>query len=107
MKSLVVCDWCGEKMVCFVYYRVMDFFFQFLPKHQQLSDRVRKRLYYGWDKDTALDNLSSPVAGEFSLREEKMKCWRRLHTIEIGPRLIFTYTPNWLYHQFCQILAYF
>uniref|UniRef100_A0A8C6XFT5 Protein CNPPD1 n=1 Tax=Naja naja TaxID=35670 RepID=A0A8C6XFT5_NAJNA len=40
----------------------MDFFFQFLPKHQQLSDRVRKRLYYGWDKDSALDNLSSPVA---------------------------------------------
>ncbi|KAG8147624.1 putative Protein CNPPD1 protein, partial [Naja naja] len=37
-------------------------FFQFLPKHQQLSDRVRKRLYYGWDKDSALDNLSSPVA---------------------------------------------
>uniref|UniRef100_A0A8C6Y4B5 Protein CNPPD1 n=1 Tax=Naja naja TaxID=35670 RepID=A0A8C6Y4B5_NAJNA len=29
----------------------MDFFFQFLPKHQQLSDRV-----------SALDNLSSPVA---------------------------------------------
>ncbi|XP_032073418.1 protein CNPPD1 [Thamnophis elegans] len=36
--------------------------FTFLPKHQQLSDRVRKRLYYGWDKDSALDNLSSPVA---------------------------------------------
>ncbi|XP_062972831.1 protein CNPPD1 [Elgaria multicarinata webbii] len=36
--------------------------FTFLPRHQQLSDRVRKRLYYGWDKDSALDNLSSPVA---------------------------------------------
>ncbi|EMP35185.1 Protein CNPPD1 [Chelonia mydas] len=30
--------------------------------HQQLSERVRKRLYYGWDKDCSLDNLSSPVA---------------------------------------------
>ncbi|KAH0621243.1 hypothetical protein JD844_022328 [Phrynosoma platyrhinos] len=30
--------------------------------HQQLSDRLRKRLYYGWDKDGTLDNLSSPVA---------------------------------------------
>lgn len=37
---------------------------QFLPRHQQLSERVRKRLYYGWDKDCSLDNLSSPVAGE-------------------------------------------
>ncbi|KAJ7405257.1 hypothetical protein WISP_140868 [Willisornis vidua] len=36
--------------------------FTFLPKHQQLSERVRKRLYYGWDKDCSLDNLSSPVA---------------------------------------------
>ncbi|XP_020647785.2 protein CNPPD1 [Pogona vitticeps] len=36
--------------------------FTFLPRHQQLSDRVRKRLYYGWDKDGTLDNLSSPVA---------------------------------------------
>ncbi|CAI5762764.1 protein CNPPD1 [Podarcis lilfordi] len=36
--------------------------FTFLPRHQQLSDRVRKRLYYGWDKESALDNLSSPVA---------------------------------------------
>nr|XP_042698937.1 protein CNPPD1 isoform X2 [Chrysemys picta bellii] len=34
----------------------------FLPGHQQLSERVRKRLYYGWDKDCSLDNLSSPVA---------------------------------------------
>ncbi|KAI1237252.1 hypothetical protein IHE44_0014510 [Lamprotornis superbus] len=34
----------------------------FLPRHQQLSERVRKRLYYGWDKDCSLDNLSSPVA---------------------------------------------
>lgn len=37
--------------------------FTFLPRHQQLSERVRKRLYYGWDKDCSLDNLSSPVAG--------------------------------------------
>ncbi|XP_010213635.1 PREDICTED: protein CNPPD1, partial [Tinamus guttatus] len=29
---------------------------------QQLSERVRKRLYYGWDKECSLDNLSSPVA---------------------------------------------
>ncbi|XP_071417997.1 protein CNPPD1 [Pithys albifrons albifrons] len=36
--------------------------FTLLPKHQQLSERVRKRLYYGWDKDCSLDNLSSPVA---------------------------------------------
>ncbi|XP_015270848.1 PREDICTED: protein CNPPD1 [Gekko japonicus] len=36
--------------------------FTFLPRHQQLSDRLRKRLYYGWDKESALDNLSSPVA---------------------------------------------
>ncbi|TFJ98366.1 killer cell lectin-like receptor subfamily F member 1 [Platysternon megacephalum] len=36
--------------------------FTFLPGHQQLSERVRKRLYYGWDKDCSLDNLSSPVA---------------------------------------------
>uniref|UniRef100_A0A8C3TGA5 Protein CNPPD1 n=1 Tax=Chelydra serpentina TaxID=8475 RepID=A0A8C3TGA5_CHESE len=35
---------------------------QFLPGHQQLSERVRKRLYYGWDKECSLDNLSSPVA---------------------------------------------
>lgn len=25
---------------------------------------MRKRLYYGWEKDCSLDNLSSPVAGE-------------------------------------------
>uniref|UniRef100_A0A8C8SIE8 Protein CNPPD1 n=1 Tax=Pelusios castaneus TaxID=367368 RepID=A0A8C8SIE8_9SAUR len=36
--------------------------FTFLPGHQQLRKRVRKRLYYGWDKDCSLDNLSSPVA---------------------------------------------
>ncbi|KAG6930242.1 cyclin Pas1/PHO80 domain containing 1, partial [Chelydra serpentina] len=36
--------------------------FTFLPGHQQLSERVRKRLYYGWDKECSLDNLSSPVA---------------------------------------------
>ncbi|XP_074857874.1 protein CNPPD1 [Carettochelys insculpta] len=36
--------------------------FTFLPGHRQLSERVRKRLYYGWDKDCSLDGLSSPVA---------------------------------------------
>ncbi|KAJ1183857.1 hypothetical protein NDU88_000667 [Pleurodeles waltl] len=36
--------------------------FPFLPGHPQLSERVRKRLYYGWDKDCSLDYLSSPVA---------------------------------------------
>ncbi|XP_067426226.1 protein CNPPD1 [Emydura macquarii macquarii] len=36
--------------------------FTFLPGHQQLRERVRKRLYYGWDKDCSLENLSSPVA---------------------------------------------
>ncbi|XP_029460876.1 protein CNPPD1 [Rhinatrema bivittatum] len=34
----------------------------FLPGHQQLSERVCKRLYYGWDEECSLDNLSSPVA---------------------------------------------
>ncbi|KAM4698302.1 protein CNPPD1 [Rhinophrynus dorsalis] len=36
--------------------------FHFLPGHPQLSERVRKRLYYGWDEDCAMENLSSPVA---------------------------------------------
>uniref|UniRef100_A0A8C7E4T2 Protein CNPPD1 n=1 Tax=Naja naja TaxID=35670 RepID=A0A8C7E4T2_NAJNA len=49
-------------VVCVCILQCYGFLFQFLPKHQQLSDRVRKRLYYGWDKDSALDNLSSPVA---------------------------------------------
>ncbi|KAL4609048.1 protein CNPPD1 [Arapaima gigas] len=35
--------------------------FTFLPGHQKLSERVRKRLYYGLDKDCALDALSCPV----------------------------------------------
>lgn len=35
--------------------------FTFLPGHQQLADRVRKRLYYGLDPDTSLDSLSCPV----------------------------------------------
>uniref|UniRef100_A0A4W5MSJ0 Protein CNPPD1 n=1 Tax=Hucho hucho TaxID=62062 RepID=A0A4W5MSJ0_9TELE len=35
--------------------------FTFLPGHQKLSERVRKRLYYGLDQDGALDNLSCPV----------------------------------------------
>ncbi|XP_044526692.1 protein CNPPD1 [Gracilinanus agilis] len=36
--------------------------FTFLPGHQKLSERVRKRLYYGWDPDCGLEELSSPVA---------------------------------------------
>ncbi|KAK5891218.1 hypothetical protein CgunFtcFv8_018494 [Champsocephalus gunnari] len=35
--------------------------FTFLPGHQRLTDRVRKRLYYGLDKDISLDALSCPV----------------------------------------------
>ncbi|XP_041935921.1 protein CNPPD1 [Alosa sapidissima] len=35
--------------------------FTFLPGHQQLADRVRKRLYYGLDPDSSLDTLSCPV----------------------------------------------
>ncbi|XP_053170745.1 protein CNPPD1 [Scomber japonicus] len=35
--------------------------FTFLPAHQKLSERVRKRLYYGLDKDVSLDALSCPV----------------------------------------------
>ncbi|XP_075037125.1 protein CNPPD1 [Mixophyes fleayi] len=36
--------------------------FPFLPGHSQLSKRVRKRLYYGWEADCPMENLSSPVA---------------------------------------------
>uniref|UniRef100_A0A8D0HRM2 Protein CNPPD1 n=1 Tax=Sphenodon punctatus TaxID=8508 RepID=A0A8D0HRM2_SPHPU len=56
---------CGasEKNTCLgVLMWFPSLFPQFLPRHQQLSERVRKRLYYGWDKDCALENLSSPVA---------------------------------------------
>lgn len=35
--------------------------FTILPGHQKLSERVRKRLYYGLDKDVSLDALSCPV----------------------------------------------
>lgn len=35
--------------------------FTFLPSHQKLTERVRKRLYYGLDKDVSLDALSCPV----------------------------------------------
>uniref|UniRef100_UPI0037E90D8D protein CNPPD1 n=1 Tax=Semicossyphus pulcher TaxID=241346 RepID=UPI0037E90D8D len=35
--------------------------FTFLPGHQKLTERVRKRLYYGLDKDVSLDSLSCPV----------------------------------------------
>lgn len=35
--------------------------FSFLPGHQKLTERVRKRLYYGLDKDVSLDALSCPV----------------------------------------------
>lgn len=38
--------------------------FTFLPGHQKLSARIRRRLYYGWDLETdcSLEELSSPVA---------------------------------------------
>ncbi|KAG8432251.1 hypothetical protein GDO86_016769 [Hymenochirus boettgeri] len=36
--------------------------FTFLPGDTQLSERVRKRLYYGWEEDCPMENLSSPVA---------------------------------------------
>ncbi|XP_061092973.1 protein CNPPD1 [Conger conger] len=35
--------------------------FTFIPGHQKLSERVRKRFYYGLDKDCSLDALSCPV----------------------------------------------
>ncbi|KAF7654864.1 hypothetical protein LDENG_00063580 [Lucifuga dentata] len=35
--------------------------FTLLPGHQKLSERVRKRLYYGLDKDVSFDALSCPV----------------------------------------------
>ncbi|XP_013874024.1 protein CNPPD1 [Austrofundulus limnaeus] len=35
--------------------------FTFLPGHQKLTERVRKRLYYGLDPDVSLDGLSCPV----------------------------------------------
>ncbi|CAF89422.1 unnamed protein product, partial [Tetraodon nigroviridis] len=34
---------------------------QFLPGHQKLTERMRKRLYYGLDQDLTLDSLSCPV----------------------------------------------
>lgn len=39
-------------------------FFQFLPGHRKLTERMRKRLYYGLDTDVTLDSLSFPVTGE-------------------------------------------
>lgn len=44
----------------------MLLFSQFLPGHQKLTERVRKRLYYGLDKDVSLDALSCPVTGELT-----------------------------------------
>ncbi|XP_073722338.1 protein CNPPD1 [Misgurnus anguillicaudatus] len=35
--------------------------FTFLPGHEQWSERVRKRLYYGLDTDSPLDALSCPM----------------------------------------------
>ncbi|CAG06689.1 unnamed protein product, partial [Tetraodon nigroviridis] len=35
--------------------------FTFLPGHQKLTERMRKRLYYGLDQDLTLDSLSCPV----------------------------------------------
>lgn len=39
---------------------------QFLPGHQKLTERMRKRLYYGLERDVSLDSLSCPVTGEVS-----------------------------------------
>ncbi|XP_038609929.1 protein CNPPD1 [Tachyglossus aculeatus] len=36
--------------------------FTFLPGHRQLSERLRRRLYYGWAPDCRLEELSGPVA---------------------------------------------
>lgn len=38
--------------------------FSFLPGHQKLNARIRRRLYYGWDwdADCSLEELSSPMA---------------------------------------------
>lgn len=41
---------------------------QFLPEHQKLTERVRKRLYYGLDPDVCLDGLSCPVTGKLISR---------------------------------------
>ncbi|XP_053744209.1 protein CNPPD1 [Synchiropus splendidus] len=35
--------------------------FTFVPGHERLTERVRKRLYYGLDTDVTLDALSCPV----------------------------------------------
>ncbi|KAM9305041.1 protein CNPPD1 [Gastrophryne carolinensis] len=35
--------------------------FPFLPGHPQLSERVCKRLYYGWDAESPMETLSGPV----------------------------------------------
>ncbi|XP_072513816.1 protein CNPPD1 [Salminus brasiliensis] len=50
-------DLFDERTFCFSDFQE----FTFLPGHQQLADRVRKRLYYGLDPDTSLDALSCPV----------------------------------------------
>ncbi|XP_061571883.1 protein CNPPD1 [Cololabis saira] len=43
-------------------FQISDFQeFTFLPGHQRWTERVRKRLYYGLDKDVSLDALSCPV----------------------------------------------
>lgn len=47
----------GEKSIQFSDFQE----FTFLPGHQKLSERVRKRLYYGLDQDVSLDALSGPV----------------------------------------------
>ncbi|KAL1022349.1 hypothetical protein UPYG_G00025490 [Umbra pygmaea] len=55
--------------------------FTFLPGHQKLSERVRKRLYYGLDQDGCLDSLSCPVtdiAVEF-LQKSAPSPIRKLH----------------------------
>ncbi|KAG7264749.1 hypothetical protein CRUP_009071, partial [Coryphaenoides rupestris] len=55
--------------------------FTFLPGHQKLSERVRKRLYYGLDSEVTLDDLSCPVtdiAVEF-LQKSAPSPIRKLH----------------------------
>uniref|UniRef100_A0AAY5KYD1 Protein CNPPD1 n=2 Tax=Esox lucius TaxID=8010 RepID=A0AAY5KYD1_ESOLU len=55
--------------------------FTFLPQHQKLSERVRKRLYYGLDQEGSLDSLSCPVtdiAVEF-LQKSAPSPIRKLH----------------------------
>lgn len=44
------------------------FCLQFLPGQRRLSERLRKRLYYGLDRDVSLEVLSSPMTGDWLLQ---------------------------------------